>query len=93
MSVRWGISTVVLARVASAPSQFEVLVGRKEEPWNSRWHGILNARPDADGKAVVIDRRLDDLLVQDALELVQEFLALGAVELVGLAAEEVIHFW
>jgi hypothetical protein len=31
--------------------------------------------------------RLDDLVVQDALELLQQFLALRAVELASLAAE------
>ena len=44
------------------------------------------------GKSQVMNRlAMDDLLVQDALELVQQRLALLAVELAGLAAEEVVH--
>jgi hypothetical protein len=75
----------------SGPSQFEVLVGRHVEAGDGRGHDVLHTRPDTDGKAEVIDWRLDNLLAEDTLELVQKCFALLAVEFAGLDAEEVVH--
>src|SRR5436309_3221991 len=51
----------------------------------------FDARPHADREAEVIDRRERDLVVDLALDLVQQRLALLLVELPGLALEEVVH--
>src|SRR5215831_16370385 len=78
-------------RSTSRSSEFEVLVGGHVEARDGRRHDVLHARPDADGKAEVIDWRLHNLLAEDTLELVQQCFALLAVEFTGLVAEEVIH--
>src|SRR5437899_12464692 len=48
---------------------------------------IVHARPDADREAQVIDGRLHGLLVQDAMDLVQQRLALLLVELPARPAQ------
>src|SRR5260370_42631477 len=74
----------------SGTSQLEVLVGRHVEARNRRGHDVVHAGPDADREAEVIDRRLDDLLVQDLLNLVQQRLALLSVQLARLPSEAVV---
>src|SRR5262245_40543510 len=54
----------------SGLSQFEVLVRGHVEAGDGRGHDVLHTRPDTDGKAEMIDWRLDNLLVEDTLELV-----------------------
>src|SRR5262249_34588101 len=75
----------------SGASQFEVLVGRHVEAGYGCRHDVLHARADAYRKPKLIDRCLDDLLVQDALDLVQQRFALLAVKLVTLPGKKIVH--
>src|SRR5712692_8931857 len=70
--------------------ELEVLVRRHVEAGDGMGEDVLHTRPEARGKAEVIDRGLGGLLIEDALHLEKKDLALLPVELLGLAAEEVV---
>src|SRR5262249_61899148 len=69
---------------------FEIFVGRHVETRDRRRHDVLHTRPNADGKAKVINRCLDYLLVYDALQPVQQRLPLAVLKLARLAAEKAV---
>src|SRR6185503_9486681 len=70
----------------------DVFVGRRvRERGDESERGLLHAGADAADEAVLPDGREDLLLVQDALHLVQQLLALLAVALAGLPLEQILH--
>src|SRR5262245_35897968 len=75
---------------ALLPSQLQVLVGREVEAGNGGGEDVVHARPHPGGEAQVIDGHLRHLLLEDALHLEEERLALLPVQLLGLAAEDVV---
>src|SRR6266404_4664579 len=76
---------------ASGASELQILVGGHVETGDGGGHDVVHPGPHPDRKAQVIDRHLDDLLLEDALDLVEQGLTLLAVQLAGLAAEEIVH--
>jgi hypothetical protein len=66
------------------------LEGRQIEAGDRGGEDVVHPGPDAGGEAQVVDRRLGDLVVEDALHLVQERLALLHVELFCLPPEDVV---
>src|SRR6266850_898355 len=79
------------AQVRSRTLELQVLVGREVEAGDPVGHNVLDARTEASREAVAVDRRVDDLIVHDALKLVQERLALLLVQLLRLPAEEIVN--
>src|SRR6266545_1733568 len=75
----------------SGPLELEILVGRHVEAGDLRGQDVLHAGPEPAGKAQVVDGRLGRLLLEDALHLEQERLALLPVQLLGLTAEEIVN--
>src|SRR5260370_33794210 len=79
------------AGAASGASELQILVGGHVETGDGGGHDVVHPGPHPDREAQVIDRHLDHLLLEDALDLMEQGLALLAVQLAGLAAEEVVH--
>src|SRR5262249_37128933 len=52
--------------------------------------GLLHARADAGHGAQLVDGYVHDVIVQDALDLVEQGLALRAIHLVGLTLEQIL---
>src|SRR5512144_1728102 len=75
---------------ASGPLELQILERRDVEPGDRGREQVVDARADARREAEVIHRRVDHLVVQDPLDLVERRLALLAVELLGLPPEEIV---
>src|SRR5262245_4153433 len=75
----------------SWPFELQVLERRRVwEAVNQPHAGLGDALTDARERAQLVQRRMDHPVVQDALDLMQEHLALRPIELSRLALEQVV---
>src|SRR5262249_3461569 len=72
--------------------ELQILVGsRIRIARNQADPGLLHARADSGHGAQLVDGRVHDVVVQDALDLMEQRLALCAIYLAGLALEQILH--
>src|SRR5439155_8673990 len=74
----------------SACPELQILVRREIEARHRVGEDVLDARAHAGRESEMVDRRVQALVVHDALDLVEHCLALLLVELLRLALEEVV---
>src|SRR5215470_10343117 len=100
---RTGAANGTSTRTGSMATMRMVVNYLRLEPHVLHWRGVrkrrdeleaafLHAGPNAADEAVLPNRREDNALNEDLLDLVQQLFALPAIELARLTLEEIVHF-